>query len=162
MGAKWIVIEGDNGVGKDTLACKLVGRGWSIPTNDLDARHARDLAMQLCGRDRAFAMLRYGRLCAARAQARASSLLVRYWPSTLAAASADELLPPERVGRLIHWAAVNMPRPALFVELTAELPERVRRVQARGRLPGAVDDVSATRNSRYRLAIQKIAGMAGN
>jgi thymidylate kinase len=161
MHAKWIVIEGDNGVGKDALASKLAEHGWLIATNDPEAVSARSLAMKSSGQDRVIALLRYERRCAAWAQAQVASLLVRYWPSTLAAASADRLLPPERVGRLVHWATANMPRPALFIELTAELPERVRRVETRGRRPGAVDDVSVARDLRYRRAMQNIAGTAG-
>jgi len=86
----WIAIEGDNGAGKDTLAKHFERDGWNVVTYRPAVAQSFKEAASLEGAERVESFVGYNRLCGELASNEVSPcLLIRYWPSTLAAAYAD-------------------------------------------------------------------------
>lgn len=153
--ANWIVIEGDNGTGKDTLAEQVKKLGFDILTYNHEARAAEMNARKCQGEKRLLSFLEYNRLCGSMAElSSGTSLLVRYWVSTVAAAYAD---------RLWNWKVANeqalrcstyFPMPDLIIHLECELVNRRCRIEKRG--GNSSDNISAERDKDYRWALGEL------
>ncbi len=153
----WFVIEGDNGAGKDTLADWLVGDGWFLASQASQAAAEGRRANGLSGMNRVNAFLSYNRICGELAAAKSRSFLVRYWPSTLAAAFADGVLNWDEIEPRIDLLLHQFPAPAMVMFLKCELNARRSRVEGRTPVDGAVDDLSGERDQRYREVIERLS-----
>jgi hypothetical protein len=88
------------------------------------------------------------------------AVLVRYWPSTVAAAYADQQVDDEGLPALIP-PAQRLPQPDLFIRLACGLPARSKRIVERGLIDGRLDDVSTGRADRHHRCLDWIAGQFG-
>lgn len=158
----WFVIEGDNGSGKDTVADRLIDDRWFLASRLPQVVDEKERASRLAGVDRVNAFLSYNKMCADLIAAHASrSFLVRYWPSTIAAAFADAIFEWDEIAGRVANILRDLPAPSLILFLECNLNGRRNRVQQRVPLPGAVDDLSEHRDRRYREAIKRIANYPG-
>lgn len=158
----WFVIEGDNGAGKDTLADRLIGEGWLLTTRIREVVAKKEQASRLSGLDRINAFMTYNKICGELILASpAPSFLVRYWPSTVAAAFADAIFEWEEIDILIANILHELPAPNLILYLECGLDTRRNRVHERGLIPGSIDDLSQERDKRYREAIGRLANYQG-
>ncbi len=154
----WLVIEGDNGVGKDTLRALLERAGWlhinALPGPQAALARARSYR----DADRIGPYLAFCRECAAEAVRRgALSVVVRYWPSTAAGAFADELIDEDQFQLLVTRCVEEFPRPDAVVELRCAQRERVQRVLRRSATPAGTDNLDPARAVRHRWALERIA-----
>lgn len=155
----WLLIEGDNGTGKDTLRAMFEREGW-LHVNDQPAALAElEYARKQKGRDRLPAYLRYCQACATvAADLSAPRVSVRYWPSTLAAGYADQLIGAEELDVMLEECRVTFPEPDGVIELRCDLDERSRRILQRPpESSGHADNLDAERAKRYRTALEYIA-----
>ena len=150
-----IVIEGDNGTGKDSLALHLQSLGFEIVTYAIDIKKYEMAARALSGEERLLAFLGYNKQCGLKAISSANpSLLVRYWISTIAAAYADKCWSWEMAEEKIEYCLKEHPVPNLVVKLECDLLLRTNRIEIRG--TGTGDDMCLERDNRYRWALNKI------
>jgi hypothetical protein len=155
----WLLIEGDNGSGKDTLRAFFEREGW-LHVNDSAAALAElEQARKHAGRDRLRAYLRYCQACAATAADSATKRVsVRYWPSTLAGGYADELVDAAELDRMLGECMRSFPDPDGVIELRCDLDQRVQRILRR--VPeesGHADSLDPERGRRHRFALERIA-----
>lgn len=152
---EWIVIEGDNGTGKDTLANNLVKYGWHVVSWQTEAKQSEQIARLQHGRERVDAFLSYNGICGNIAsEAHYQTLVIRYWPSTLAAAYADSLLSWKEIESKLVYCLSSLPQPALIIYLKCDLQARQKRIAERG---GNLDDTSLKRHDRHYQAIKWIS-----
>lgn len=151
----FIVIEGDNGTGKDTLAQALAPYGFDIVTYMpkaskalSDARHIKTIE----------AFLEYNKvcsnLCLSNKIYHKNNLLVRYWTSTLASAYADRNWTVAQVDRALERCLKEMAIPDCFIRLTCSMDERVRRIEERGAVGN--DDITLERAAKYDFIFSHI------
>ncbi|MBV5330140.1 MAG: hypothetical protein JZU65_21350 [Chlorobium sp.] len=149
----WIVIEGDNGTGKDSLAGQLATIGYDIVTYASKNRAIEKAARTLCGEKRLLAFLSYNQQCGLQAIAK-PSLLIRYWISTIAAAYADHLWDWEKAKEKIIMCLTQFPVPYLVIKLDCDLLQRQYRVETRN--PDSDDNMCEERDMRYQWALNEI------
>lgn len=155
----WLLIEGDNGTGKDTLRALFEQAGWQLNADSVAASAALDFARQSVGRDRITAYLDYCRYCTPKtATAECKTVTVRYWPSTLAGGYADGLLDRNELENLTASCIMDFPAPDGVVELRCSADVRINRIVRRvPEWPGAVDSIEPERARLHRLALEHIA-----
>ena len=155
--SKFFVLEGDNGSGKSTAAAALGADGMYVVSNDPELKDAETRAKNLRGRERIRAFYAYNRQTANKALSYgADCLVVRYWPSTLAAAFADGFIDSDELIRQCRDNLKTFPEPAVFIYLKCDHAERVRRLTVRD-APGERDDRSLSRAAKYQYAIGHMA-----
>jgi thymidylate kinase len=158
----WFVIEGDNGAGKDSLADRLSGDGWFLATRIPEVVAEKEQAKRLRGKDRVSAFMAYNKTCRTLISGNPSPcFLERYWPSTVAAAFADEIIEWAEIENLVANILREFPAPKLILYLECDLDTRRNRIQERGPIPGSVDDLTEKRDLRYREAIRWLATHPG-
>jgi 2-haloacid dehalogenase len=89
---RFLVIEGDNGTGKDTLAKKFLDDGFNIITYDKEMKDLEALAKKKDGVDKVKAFIAYNKVEGEKAKelrVNNNVLLIRYFVSSLAAGYAD-------------------------------------------------------------------------
>jgi thymidylate kinase len=151
---KFVVIEGDNGTGKDTLAKLMETLGYNIITYTSDAKYAETKARNLCGEDKLQSFLEYNKMCGSIAESSDTpSLLIRYWISTLAAAYADQLWMREKVNTKIASYIAHFPTPSLVIQLKCAFSVRKARIKTRG---PSDDNMCLERDIRYSWALDEI------
>lgn len=155
---RFILIEGDNGTGKDTLARRLAPYGYDVVTYDADLEAFR-LEAKRSPRERfPNEFLKYNRLCGERAARRLASgkkcVLVRYWPSTVAAAYADGNFSRGQALKTAAEALKSMPRPDVAFYLRCDFGERIRRIVARD--PESDDSLELDRALRYEEIMNEV------
>ena len=151
---KFVVIEGDNGTGKDTLAKQMEPLGYNIITYTSDAKNAEMKPRTLCGEDKLQSFLEYNKMCGLIAESSDTpSLLIRYWISTLAAAHADQLWMWEKVNTKISSCIAHFPTPSLVIQLKCDFSVRNDRVTTRG---PSDDNMCLERDIRYSWALDEI------
>lgn len=159
----YIIIEGDNGSGKDTLAQSLTDL-FDIVTYRSEVQQKMDFARNFKGRESALNFLGYNELCVRfvedNAQKGISSLLIRSWPSTVAAAYADQKLAEVECDLLVDYCITTFTLPDLLVYLKCDHNERVRRIIERN--SPNFDDKTVERAERYAYYSKKVFGKLGN
>ena len=149
-----LVIEGDNGTGKDTLA-----RALHLPVvNYYDEIHRDELqAKSQKGYDRIRSFLAYNQKCAEKAENMESAIIVRYWPSTLAGAFADRLISEQELLNEIELCDA-LPKPKLLVLLRCQYETRIQRILARNVNSNGTlhDNIQKDRSERHWYAMQRI------
>jgi thymidylate kinase len=155
----WLVLEGDNGTGKDTIRALLETAGWAHVDGGTEADAALALARQAAGWDRVPAYLRYCHACAEAAnRVRADRVTVRYWPSTLAAGYADRLIDDAELDRMADDCIRRFPAPDGVAELRCAFGARVERILCRGPQPlSPADNMDPGRGDRLRAALDRVA-----
>lgn len=147
----FIVIEGDNGTGKDTLAGKLAPYGFDILSYSVEAKAALKIAREAPSQNSIDKFLEYNKvcsdLCARNCLPSKTGILIRYWTSTLASAYADSGWAESSIDSALDWCLSNMNLPSFFVRLTCKMDERVRRIKVRG--ASGSDDITIERAERY-------------
>jgi len=149
----WLVIEGDNGSGKDTLASQLTIFGFEIINALQMAQSAEQLARIRNDAARVTAFLEYNRICAELAECITRAVQIRYWPSTLAAAYADEIMTWEQIQAAATLQAAYPLQPSMFLYLECSHEVRTKRILDRGAQPGKFDSLSLIRAARHKSAM---------
>lgn len=160
----FIIIEGDNGTGKDTIADALSSmHGFTIISRQKEMIRLEHNARTVAETERTAAFLGYNHACGqAAAAAPNRGCLVRYWISTLAASFADQILPEDEILTMAGECLRDMPAPDLAVQLVCPEAIRVARIMERKiREPDRRDDITTTRSARYRLISGKLLDLSG-
>lgn len=90
---RFILIEGDNGAGKDSLAKRIEKKGFKIVTYFDEVKAAELKARNKTGEERVLSFMQYNKLCGEHVDSlKKPCILIRYWVSTLAAAYADSII----------------------------------------------------------------------
>lgn len=152
--SEWIVIEGDNGTGKDSLAAGMRGE---IISYRQEAKELERAAKQKNGIERVRTFLKYNEKCAEWAQVAGSSIVIRYWPSTVAGAYADLIINEAEMDEYIQRCR-ELPKPDLLIILRCEESERIQRILKRNQESPVPlqDDIRFSRSERHRYALGKI------
>ena len=157
---RFILIEGDNGTGKDTLALKLENKGLKVVTYDLRIKQVEKKAKKLFGEDRVKAFIEYNYACSdfisdLKTQGSVQdSVLVRYWISTLAAAYADNIFDEDKVIELGKKMAKELEKPDLVIRLNCDYHKRIHRIEKRN--SGEYDDKTIDRANKYMEILKKL------
>lgn len=143
----FIVIEGDNGTGKDTLALGLSDRlNHNIITNFSDVIAMNKLAKEFTGLSRIEKFVNYNKFCSSLAE-KGNCISVRYWLSTVAAAYADGVFSYDQ-SLEFEKNFDELKRPNVIVFLWCDYSERVTRIEKRR--SEDFDDLTVQRNDRYK------------
>ena len=154
----WVVLEGDNGVGKDTLAARLEGDGWRVLNRTPQAMEALTAARNAPASQRTSAYMQLNRCCALLASLSDDPcLLVRYWPSTLNAAFVTGLIDEPGMRQVAGLLAHACSMPDLVLRLDATQEERARRIHHRGPVGGKLDDVSLEKDTACRFCLALVS-----
>lgn len=157
INGRWVVIEGDNGTGKDTLAARLEANGFTVVNKLPDPQAAESHARTLSGRTKIEAFLEYNQICAKIAGTQSvPTLQMRYWPSTLAAAYADKIMSLQEVQALALEFNTSRMKPKLLLYLKCDFDERIKRIAQRGAIPNG-DDITKNRSIRHEKAMLTFA-----
>ena len=157
---RFILIEGDNGTGKDTLALKLENKGLKVVTYDLRIKLVEKKAKKLFGEDRVKAFIEYNYACSdfisdLKTQGSVQDIvLVRYWISTLAAAYADNIFDEDKVIELGKKMAKELEKPDLVIRLNCDYHKRIHRIEKRN--SGEYDDKTIDRANKYMEILKKL------
>ena len=149
----WLVIEGDNGSGKDTLANQLGICGFEVINSFPLARSREQRARIRSDAARVTAFLEYNRTCAELAGSIARAVQIRYWPSTLAAAYADEIMTWEQIQAAAARQSASALQPNMFLYLECSHEVRAKRITDRGAQLGKIDSLSLRRAARHKSAM---------
>jgi thymidylate kinase len=150
-----IILEGDNGAGKDTIAGLFEKEGYFIPTYEQEARIKEQNAKTLKGISRISAFLEYNKFCGDLSMHHKNSLIVRYWTSTIAASYADGVLTMAEAIKKAHDVYDTLPQHDFIICLKCEYYKRINRIQNRRSAGGSVDDnITIERDNKYQ-EIQK-------
>ena len=159
-----LLIEGDNGTGKDTLATGLQGQSFDIITYHEEIQHQIDRARTFRGAEHVLKFLDYnascGRLMEEASCKNTDTITIRYWPSTLAAAYADRKLSESECDTLADICTKTFPLPDLVIFLVCDHNERVHRIVLRN--SPNFDDKSIERAGRYAYYSDKITEKLGD
>ncbi len=158
----FIVIEGDNGTGKDTLAQGLAPYGFNILTYHPDAKAALTQAREEAGKGGHIApvtsFLNYNLECSRLVKKYDSqfdtNILIRYWPSSLAAAFADRNWSVSEVDKKLDELIPLMATPLCVIRLTCDMEERVKRIIERN--AEGFDDITLERAQKYNYIFSHI------
>jgi dTMP kinase len=151
----FVVIEGDNGTGKDTLALNIRDKlGYRIIMNESDVKKLNKKAKQYEGKERIEKFLDYGKFCSDIVnETRENVILVRYWISTLAAAYADNIYTYEQTCKLENNICSKFCKPDIIICLWCDFETRVKRIETRKSLD--FDDTTRKRNEKYKWFLNK-------
>ena len=154
----FLVIEGDNGTGKDTLAQGLEKYGFKILTYDKRVKEFEKVARQGAGEEKIKRFLAYGKACSdfvsESKKKNENVILIRYWISTLAAAYADGVYDYEKINDIIDTIYPKLEKPDVLLRLNCNFNERVQRIQ--NRESSNFDDVTKKRAEKYEWISGKI------
>ncbi len=159
----WLLIEGDNGTGKDTLRTFFEREGWLHVNGSSEALSELRNARECSGCDRIPGYLRYCQTCGLVAtESSAPAISVRYWPSTLAAGYADHLMEEDELDHMLEDCRRRFPDPDGVIELRCRHEARVQRIEQRIPEPsGHPDNLDLARARRHGVALNHIASKWG-
>ena len=154
----FLLIEGDNGTGKDSLALELQKYGFVITSYCNQVKGLETQAKKCMGISKIVHFLHYNKLCGQLAAKHdVDSILIRYWISTLAAAYADNIYNEDCVVKTAKRMSESMPRPDLLIFLHCEFACRIDRINSRNELDKSLkDDTTVIRDKRYQRIIPLI------
>ncbi len=156
----FIVIEGDNGVGKDTLAQSLEQYGFDIVSYKPEIKAYEKYAKESKGIEKVNRFLLYGKECSNQIKnsrykdESPNLLLIRYWISTLAAAYSDKIFDYKKVMRLVDEIYPLYEQPDTLIRLSCNYETRIQRIL--GRNSHSFDDKTIERNDRYAWITEQI------
>lgn len=155
----FVVIEGDNGTGKDTLALKIQDKlGYRVITNESNIKELNKKSKSYKGKERIHRFLDYGKVCSNIVEnTNKDVILVRYWLSTLAAAYADNVYTYKETCELRDNICSKFCKPDIVICLWCDFKTRVKRIETRKSLD--FDDITKERNERYRWFLKKYEKM---
>ena len=157
-----ILIEGDNGTGKDTLAMAFQPQ-FDIITYHNEIQQKMDFARTFKGFAQTLKFLEYnascGRVMEGYAKSGIDSITIRYWPSTITAAYADGKLTEAECDLLVGVCMAMFAMPDLVIFLVCDHNERIRRIVLRN--SPHFDDKSVKRAKRYAYYSEKIMNRLG-
>jgi thymidylate kinase len=158
-----IVIEGDNGTGKDTIAQKFQDNGVFIPTYTAGAKEREKFAKGKTGIERINAFIEYNAFCGNLGIQYSTSLIIRYWISTVAAAYADGVFSlDEAIGKSIELYN-KLPVPDFVFCLKCDYTDRVSRIKIRSvATQDTSDDTTSERNTKYQKILGKLENVVAN
>ena len=150
-GIMFIVVEGDNGVGKTTLGHYLQNEGFEFISVLPEIKNLEEAAKKNeVGSEKRFnAFLEYNRACAELARVYPDSVVVRYWVSSVAAAYADCLLSLDEAVLKAQECLTSFSQPDIFFRLKCPRKERVTRIIQRNNEGNFSDNTSFDRENRY-------------
>jgi thymidylate kinase len=152
-----LIIEGDNGSGKDTIAGLFENQGFFIPTYTKEARKKEQNAKILKGLERINAFLEYNQFCCALAMKHEKALIVRCWISTVAASYADDIFTLPEAIQKAHEIYNILPHHDFIICLKCNYKKRVARIQDRLAAGGSADDdISIERDKKYQQILGEI------
>ncbi len=161
----FLLIEGDNGTGKDTLALELAKYGFDIVSYHESVKAQEAKAKRLSGENRISSFLEYNAICGELASAgEVNGIVIRYWISTLAAAYADKSpgYTTDFVIKTAQRLVGKMPKPDMVVYLDCDYNCRVDRITKRNNVNTTLkDDTSALRHERYKKIVPLILSASG-
>ena len=153
----FLVIEGDNGAGKDTIASKFENDGFEIVTYYKKIKAMELLAKKECGKIKVLKFMAYNKAegdLIKDIRNQSNALLIRYFVSTLAAGYADEIFTYEETMDLLKSTYSKFEKPDLIVRLKCDYKERIRRIEERN--SPEYDDKTLKRDNRYRWITDRI------
>lgn len=152
----FIVIEGDNGTGKDTLAKQMQEKlGYRIITEEPNIKKMNIKAKTLIGEMRVKEFLEYGKKCSdIVSNSKENIILVRYWISTLAAAYADNIYDFNKILKLKEETCTKFCNPDVIFCLWCNFNDRINRIKERN--SPDFDDITTERALRYRWILHKL------
>ena len=159
----FIVVEGDNATGKDTIADYLQNYyDFSVISRFHDITDLEKQAKRMTGTPRVNAFLKYNLICGNIAQSVSRGCIVRYWFSTLSAAFADNLMDLDSVLNKSEYCRKTMPAPDLVIKLKCNQRSRVNRIINRQTYMGILDDdVTNCRADKYWEISKKLFDISG-
>ena len=152
----FIVIEGDNGTGKDTLA-QLMNKNnqYKILTYDSKIREIEKYAKDAFGEEKIKRFLEYGKASSDFAlKQRGNIILVRYWISTLAAAYADGIYDYNKICEIMKNVCCDLCKPDIVFCLWCNFDSRINRIKERNSTD--FDDTTIKRSLRYEWILKKL------
>lgn len=158
----FVVIEGDNGTGKDTIADFLVRQGFETVTYLPEVKLQENTARKSTNKTDAF--LKYNTFCSEYVVAHKErhTILIRYWISTLAAAYADNLMTYSEVIMLSDKLKLSLCKPDYVIRLWVDHGKRSDRVNKRKeKQPYLEDDISLLRSQKYEWISREILYRSG-
>lgn len=159
----FLVIEGDNGTGKDTLAQGLQNQ-FEIITYYSEIQQKMDYARTFKGRENALKFVESNALCSRFVNENAlkgiNSLTIRYWLSTIAAAYADGKWTEEECDMATELCMISYAMPDLLIYLECDHEERVNRIIVRN--SPNFDDKTVGRAQRYAYYSKKVMDKLGD
>jgi thymidylate kinase len=156
----FIVIEGDNGTGKDTLAKFFQADGFTVITWDPAIKEREKKARAFTGLENTNAFLDYTKECAALALKYENALVIRSWISTISAAYADGKFGlDEAMGKAVSLLG-GYPLPDYILFMVCDFEVRIDRINKRQ--ADSSDDRTIERSRRYQEISDKLAELMPN
>lgn len=151
----FIVIEGDNGTGKDTLAFKIEKKlGYRIITNEFKIKELNKKSKSYEGERRVKKFLNYGKICNNIVkETKEDVILVRYWLSTLAAAYADNIYSYKQILELENDICSKLCKPDIIICLWCDFQTRIKRIETRKSID--FDDITKVRSEKYKWFLKQ-------
>ena len=159
----FIVIEGDNGTGKTSVASILNKKhNFEFITEHPDIAELEQKAksFDIGSIERFEAFLDYNRACGEQSEKHIRSVLARYWISTIAAGYADKLFDINETLTRADSIIKTMPRPDHIFRLKCSFEKRIERIEKRA-LSDGNDDITAERDKRYSFILDNIQSRYG-
>lgn len=153
----FLVIEGDNGTGKDSLAQKFQIDGFEIITYDENIKKMEKIARTFNGKDKVLHFMAYNKACgdlAKKEKKKNNVLLVRYFVSSLAATYADNVFSADKTMKLFDMTYNQFEKPDAIIRLKCDSDKRIKRIEERN--SKIFDDKTLIREEKYRWITEKI------
>ena len=159
----FIVIEGDNGVGKTTVSHILSEKhGFEFITEHKEILELEEQSkhFDIGSPSRFNAFLEYNRICGKHTEKYKRALLARYWISTVSAAYADKLFEIEQALEMADKLFDTLVRPDFVFRLKCKFDTRINRIEKRA-FADETDDITAERNRQYSFFLDCLKERTG-